>query len=39
MQCILRGTNLLLPARTGIFNDELEGLFKKWYPRLRPKAA
>ena len=39
MKWTLRGAHLLLQARTKVLNDELEGLFRRWYPRFRPKAA
>jgi hypothetical protein len=38
-QWTLRGAHLLLQTRTKVLNDELEGLFRRWYPRFRPKAA
>jgi hypothetical protein len=39
MQWTLRGAHLLLQARTKVLNNELEGTFRQWYPRFRPKAA
>ena len=39
MQWILRGAHLLLQTRTNVLNDELEGVFRRWYPQFRPKAA
>ncbi|HEY6764312.1 MAG TPA: ISKra4 family transposase [Candidatus Sulfotelmatobacter sp.] len=39
MQWTLRGAHLLLQTRTKVLNDELEGTFRKWYPRFRPQAA
>lgn len=39
MQWTLRGAHLLLQTRTKVLNDELEEVFRRWYPRFRPKAA
>ena len=39
MQWTHRGAHLLLQARTKVLNDELEGVFRRWYPRFRPQAA
>jgi hypothetical protein len=39
MQWTLRGAHLLLQTRTKVLNDELEGVFRRWYPRFRLKAA
>lgn len=33
MQWTLRGAHLLLQTRTKVLNDELEGVFRRWYPR------
>jgi hypothetical protein len=38
MQWTLRGAHLLLQARTKVLNDELEEVFRRWFPRFRPKA-
>ena len=35
----LRGAHLLLQTRTKVLNDELEDVFRRWYPRFRAKAA
>ena len=35
----LRGTHLLLQTRTKVLNNELEEVFRRWYPRFRTKAA
>ena len=37
MQWTLKGAHLLLQTRTRILNDELEDMFRGWYPRFRPK--
>jgi hypothetical protein len=39
MQWTHRGAHLLLQAWTKVLNDELEGVFRRWYPRFRPQAA
>src|ERR1017187_3632130 len=39
MQWTLRGAHLLLQTRCKVLNDELEEVFRRWYPRFRPKAA
>lgn len=39
MQWTLRGAHLLLQTRTKVLNDELEEVFRRWYPQFRPKAA
>lgn len=39
MQWTLRGAHLLLQTRTKVLNNELEELFRGWYPRFRPQAA
>jgi hypothetical protein len=33
------GAHLLLQTRTTVLNDELEGVFRKWYPQFRAQAA
>jgi len=35
----LRGAHLLLQTRTKVLNNELEEVFRRWYPQFRPKAA
>jgi hypothetical protein len=35
MQWTLRGTHLLLQTRTKVLNEELEGVFRRWYPKFR----
>jgi hypothetical protein len=35
----LRGAHLLLQTRTKVLNDELEDVFRRWYPQFRAKAA
>ena len=37
MQWTLRGAHLLLQTRTKVLNDELEELFRRWYPKFRPQ--
>ena len=41
MQWTLKGAHLLLQARTKVLNNELEDVFRRWYPQLRTeeKAA
>src|SRR5712691_6746833 len=39
MQWTLKGAHLLLQTRTKVLNEELEGVFRRWYPKFRPKAA
>ena len=41
MQWTPRGTHLLLQARTKVLNNELEDVFRRWYPQFRAeeKAA
>lgn len=34
-----RGAHLLLQTRTKVLNDELEGVFRRWYPQFRAQAA
>ncbi len=36
MQWTPDGAHLLLQTRTRVLNDELEGLFREWYPGFRP---
>ena len=35
MHWTLRGTHLLLQTRTKVLNDELDGTFRRWYPKFR----
>ena len=37
MQWTLRGAHLLLQTRTKVLNDELDDVFRRWYPRFRPQ--
>ncbi len=39
MAWTLRGAHLLLQTRTKVLNNELEEVFRRWYPEFRPKAA
>jgi hypothetical protein len=39
MQWTLRGAHLLLQIRTKVLNNELEEVFRRWYPRFRAEAA
>jgi hypothetical protein len=39
MQWTLRGAHLLLQMRTKVLNNELEEVFRRWYPKFRPEAA
>jgi len=39
MQWTLRGAHLLLQTRTKVLNNELEEVFRRWYPQFRAKAA
>jgi hypothetical protein len=38
MHWTLRGAHLLLQTRTKVLNNELEGVFRRWYPLFRPQA-
>jgi len=38
MQWTLRGAHLLLQTRTKVLNDELEEVFRQWYPKFRPQS-
>jgi hypothetical protein len=38
MQWTPRGAHLLLQTRTKVINDELEEVFRRWYPRFRSAA-
>ncbi len=37
MQWTLRGAHLLLQTRTKVLNEELEEVFRRWYPKFRPQ--
>jgi hypothetical protein len=37
MQWTLRGAHLLLQTRTKVLNEDLDDLFRSWYPRFRPQ--
>ena len=37
MQWTLRGAHLLLQTRTKVLNEELEDVFRRWYPKFRPQ--
>jgi len=39
MAWTLRGAHLLLQTRTKVLNNELEEVFRRWYPRFRTEAA
>jgi hypothetical protein len=39
MAWTLRGAHLLLQTRTKVLNDDLEGVFRRWYPQFRAQAA
>ena len=34
----LKVAHLLLQTRTKVLNNELEDVFRRWYPRFRPEA-
>ena len=38
MQRTPSGAHLLLQTRTKVLNNELEGVFRRWYPRFRSAA-
>jgi hypothetical protein len=38
MAWTLRGAHLLLQTRTKVLNNELENVFRNWYPLFRPAA-
>jgi hypothetical protein len=38
MQWTLKGAHLLLQTRTKVLNNEFEEVFRRWFPRFRPKA-
>jgi hypothetical protein len=37
MQWTLQGAHLLLQTRTRVLNNELEDVFRRWFPQFRPK--
>ena len=37
MHWTLRGAHLLLQTRTKVLNDELDDVFRRWYPGFRPQ--
>jgi hypothetical protein len=39
MHWTLRGAHLLLQTRTKVLNDELEGVFRRWYPLFRVQST
>ncbi len=39
MAWTLRGAHLLLQTRAKVLNDELDSVFRGWYPQFRPKVA
>ena len=39
MQWTLRGAHLLLQTRTKVLNNELEDVFRGWYPQFHARAA
>lgn len=39
MHWTLRGAHLLLQTRTKVLNNELDGVFRRWYPLFRPQMA
>ena len=39
MAWTLRGAHLLLQTRTRVLNNELEEVFRRWYPRFRAQAS
>jgi len=38
MHLTLRGVHLLLQMRTKVLNNELEEVFRRWYPLFRVQA-
>ena len=34
----LKGAHLLLQTRTKVLNNELDDVFRRWYPKFRPVA-
>jgi hypothetical protein len=39
MAWTLRGAHLLLQTRTNVLNNELDDVFRRWYPQFRAEAA
>ena len=39
MQWSKKGAHLLVQMRTKVLNNELEGLFRQWYPSFRTAAS
>jgi hypothetical protein len=39
MQWSLKGAHLLLKTRTKVLNNELEDVFRRWYPQFREQRA
>ncbi len=39
MQWTPEGAHLLLQTRTRVLNDELEGVFRQWYPDFRLQVS
>jgi hypothetical protein len=39
MQWSLKGAHLLLQTRTKVLNNELEEVFRRWYPQFRDQRA
>ena len=39
MQWSLKGAHLLLQTRTKVLNNELEDVFRRWYPQFREQSA
>ena len=37
MQWTLRGAHLLLQTRTKVLNEDLDEVFRHWYPKFRPQ--
>ena len=37
MQWTLRGAHLLLQTKTMVLNEDLDDLFRRWYPKFRPQ--
>ena len=36
---VIPGAHLLVQMRTKVLNNELEGLFRRWYPSFRRTAS
>jgi hypothetical protein len=39
MQWSLKGAHLLRQTRTKVLNNELEDVFRRWYPQFREQSA